>query len=377
MRHKKIRYKSDFMSRMQDEQLEQLEERLTALYANAANEIQNKLTDFMSAYTKQDAKYKAAVDAGSMSEDEYKAWRRSQMLNNTRYTKAVESMTDTLVNTDVAAMALTNGELPRVLAESYNFTTALGSAAAKKAGMEAATFQIYNQNTVQALVKDKPELFPKPSQKTIKELGGTVDIPEDKKWNKGRINRELTQGIIQGEDINKIADRLQRVTNMDQNAAIRNARTAYTSAENLGRTAAAEELREQGVPNDEVWSATYDNRTRETHLLLDGTKRDASGYFGVGILNTPLRFPADPDGDPEEVYNCRCRLNIELEGIDHSKDAELYDQFMRENYPEDYEALKQNEPQKAREAEARSTKQRQETLRTQQQEREKKKERRS
>ena len=363
MKHKKITYRSDFMSRKQDEQLEQLEERLTALYANAANEIKSNLTDFMDAYKKQDEKNRAAVASGAMPEDEYTAWRRSQMINNTRYTAAVENMTNTLVNTDVAAMAMTNGELPRVLAESFDFTTALGSAAAKKAGMEAATFQIYNQETVQALVKDKPNLFPKPSQKTIKELGGTVDIPEDKKWNKDRITRELTQGIIQGEDINKIADRLQRVTTMDQNAAIRNARTAYTSAENLGRTAAAEDIKAQGVPIDEVWSATYDNRTRDTHLLLDGTKRDESGYFGVGLLNIPLRYPADPDGEPEEVYNCRCRLNIELAGIDHSNDEDLYDQFMQENYPDDYDALKENEGQQAREAEADAAKDRQAELR--------------
>ena len=319
----------------------------------------------MAAYKKQDDKYRAAVEAGAMPEDEYTAWRRTQMLNNTRYTKAVENMTDTLVNTDVAAMAMVNGELPRVLAESFDFTTALGSAAAKKAGLEAATFQIYNQETVQALVKDKPNLFPKPSQKTIKELGGTVDIPEDKKWNKDRITRELTQGIVQGENINKIADRLQRVTNMDKNAAIRNARTAYTSAENLGRTAAAEDLKEQGIPIEEVWSATYDKRTRDTHLMLDGTKRDASGYFGVGLLNVPLRYPADPDGEPEEVYNCRCRLNIELAGIDHSKDDDLYDKFMRENYPDDYDALKENEPYQARQQEAEATKDRQTELRSQ------------
>jgi hypothetical protein len=114
-----------------------------------------------------------------------------------------------------------------------------------------------------------------------------------------------------------------------------------------------------------------------THLMLDGTKRDENGYFGADILNVPLRFPADPDGEPQEVYNCRCRLNIELQGIDHSKDDELYEQFMKENHPEDYEALKNNEPQKARKAEAEKVKQRQEALKRQHQEIKKRKERRS
>ena len=68
---------SDFMSREQDEQLEQLEERLTALYANAANEINSKLTDFMDAYKKQDEKKQAEVEAGTLTPEEYSNWRRT------------------------------------------------------------------------------------------------------------------------------------------------------------------------------------------------------------------------------------------------------------------------------------------------------------
>lgn len=349
---------SDSMSRKQDEELEQLEERLTALYANAANEINSKLTDFMDAYKKQDEKKQAEVEAGTLSPEEYSTWRRTQMLNNSRYTAAVESMTNTLVNTDAAAMAAVNGQMPRVVAQSYDYVSALGSISAEKQGITKATVQIYNARTIQELEKKKPDLFPKPR----------VDIDEDKRWNKDRIRREMTQGILQGEPIGNIADRLQRVTTMDRNAAVRNARTAFTSAENLGRSEAADDLKAQGIPVEEVWSATYDKRTRDSHLLLDGTTRDASGFFGVGIITTPLRYPGDPDGDPEEVYNCRCRLNIQLQGIDHSKDDDLYEKFMKENHPEDWENLQNNEPYQARQAEAAATKERKAELESQQQE---------
>lgn len=347
---------SDSMSRKQDKELEQLEERLTALYANAANEINSKLTDFMGAFQKQDEKKQAEVEAGTLTPEEYSNWRRTQMLNNTRYTAAVESMTNTLVNTDAAAMAAVNGQMPRVVAQSYDFVSALGSISAEKQGITKATVQIYNARTIQELEKKKPDLFPKPR----------VNIDEDKRWNKDRIRREMTQGILQGEPIGKMADRLQRVTTMDRNAAVRNARTAFTSAENLGRSEAADDLKAQGIPVEEVWSATYDKRTRDSHLLLDGTTRDASGFFGVGLLATPLRYPGDPDGDPEEVYNCRCRLNIQLAGIDHSKDDDLYEKFMKENHPDDWENLQNNEPYQARQAEAAATKERQAELREQQ-----------
>ena len=317
---KKNNNNSDWMSRKQDEQTEQLEERLTALYANAENEIRAKWDDFMSGFEKEDNARREAVEAGLMPEDEYTAWRKTQILKSNQYSKAVESMTNMLVETDVAAMATVNEELPQVVAESYDFVQGLGFQAAEEAGLTSGTFQIYNARTVQALIKDNPDLMPKPS----------VDIPEDQRWSKDRINREITQGIVQGESIPKIANRLSRVTTMDRNAAVRNARTAMTGAENLGRYQSAQDLRENGIPIEEVWMATPDDRTRESHRLLDGTTRDESGYFGVGIIDTPLRFAGDPLGAPEEVYNCRCRTGIVLQGIDHSQDGDLYAEFMRQ-----------------------------------------------
>lgn len=356
MKHKKNNYNSDFMSRKQDEQLERLEERLTALYVNATNDITAEFTTFMATFAKEDEKKRLLVEAGLMPEEEYTAWRRTQILHSTQYGKAIENMSTMLVNTDVAAMALVNGELPFVIAESYDFIASLGFAAADQAGITVGTFQIYNAESVQALIKDNPDLTPAPR----------VNIPEDIRWSKDRINREITQGLVKGESIPKIADRLAKVTTMDKNASIRNARTAMTSAENLGRSQAADDLKEKGIPTEEVWSATYDDRTRDSHLLLDGTIRDASGYFGVGIINTPLRYPADPAGDPEEVYNCRCRLSIQLQGIDHSQDGSLYEQFMKEQHPEDWKALQENEAQQARNAEIAAAKDRKEELRSQQ-----------
>lgn len=317
---KKNNNNSDWMSRKQDEQTEQLEERLTALYANAENEIRAKWDDFMSGFEKEDTARRKLVESGSMPEDEYTAWRKTQILKSNQYSKAVESMSNMLVETDVAAMATVNDQLPQVVAESYDFVQGLGFQAAEEAGLTSGTFQIYNARTVQALIKDNPDLMPKPS----------VDIPEDQRWSKDRINREITQGIVQGESIPKIANRLRQVTTMDRNAAVRNARTAMTGAENLGRYQSAQDLRENGIPIEEVWMATPDDRTRESHRLLDGTTRDESGYFGVGIIDTPLRFAGDPLGAPEEVYNCRCRTGIVLQGIDHSQDGDLYAEFMRQ-----------------------------------------------
>lgn len=351
MRKKQLRYKSDYMSRLQDEELERLEERLTALYANTANEVKAEFTAFM-------AKYKADIDsmtqqlaAEEITADEYANWVRRHVIQTAEYRRTVETLTNMLVNTDVLAMALVNAELPLVIAQSYDFVTSLGFKAADEAGITVGTFQVYNAESVQKIIKDNPELL----KEVYKE--------KDYSWNRDRINNEITHSLVRGDSIQQAADRLQNVSNMDKNAAIRNARTAMTAAENIGRTEAAEDIREQGVPIDEVWSATMDDKTRDTHLLMDGTTRDANGEFGAGIIDNPIRFPGDPSGDPEEIYNCRCRLSIVLKGIDHSQDGDLYEKFMKENYPEDYAELRSNETEINKQEQRYDAKQRQADLR--------------
>ena len=327
MRRKKLKYNSDYMSEKMDKALEQIEDKLSALYANAAYDINQKFSDFMEEHEKKDALYQERVFNGEMTEADFIAWRNREIVRTDRFKATVDEMSDMMVSADQAAMALVNGAMPSVVAQSYNFTQALGWESANKSGLTQGTFQIYNARSVQKLIKDNPDILHQ------------VDDDKDKTWNYDHINREITQGMIQGEPIQKIADRLQRVTSMDENAAVRNARTAMTAAENMGRAEAADDLKAQGIPMDEVWSATYDDRTRETHLELDGTVRDENGLFGVGIINKPLRFPADPEGDPEEIYNCRCRLSLQLQMVDHSNDKELYEQFMKTQYPESYERV--------------------------------------
>ena len=319
----------DWMARLQDEELISLERRISALYDEAKTEVSDEFERFYTQYEAELVRRQELVESGELSEEAYNAWCRNNIFRSNRYTATLQMLTDVLVNADVAAMALVNDELPLVLAESYDFVSSLGFEAADKAGITVGTFQIYNAESVQAIIRDNPDLLP------------SVDLPEDELWNRNHINREITQAIIQGDSMPQIAQRLQRVAQMDDNAAIRNARTSMTAAESLGRTESASRLRQRGVPITEVWSATKDARTRDTHLLLDGTTRDEkTGKFGVGIIEKPyLRFPADPEGQAKEIYNCRCRLNVNLLGIDHSHDDEIYERFMQENYPEDWQKI--------------------------------------
>ena len=98
------KYNSDFMSRKCDDELEQLEETLTALYANANNEMLAKFGAWSAGYKK---KYQAMVEkleAGEITEAEFKDWVTRRMIDTKIYKATVDSMTDILVNTDIAAI---------------------------------------------------------------------------------------------------------------------------------------------------------------------------------------------------------------------------------------------------------------------------------
>ena len=86
-------------------------------------------------------------------------------------------------------------------------------------------YKIADKNTVSKIKRAR----------TIKLPYKKLDIPKDQLWNAKKVNSEMLQAIKSGESIDKISDRLMRVTDMNRNSAIRNARTMTTAFENMGR----------------------------------------------------------------------------------------------------------------------------------------------
>lgn len=59
---------------------------------------------------------------------------------------------------------------------------------------------------------------------------------------------------------------------------------------------------------EKTWICTIDGKTRDTHFAADGQRAPLDGTFTVG--GAALKYPGDPGGPPQEVYNCRCRMGI-------------------------------------------------------------------
>jgi hypothetical protein len=153
---------------------------------------------------------------------------------------------------------------------------------------------MYDRQTVERLISDNPDLLPRKA---------AVNVPKDQLWNKKHINSAVMQGIIQGDPIDKIAQRLAAtVTDMSHTSAIRNARTMTTSAQNGGRIDSYKRAEGMGIKMLQVWMATLDDRTRHEHRQLDGQKRKVGEAFEVE--GEKIFFPGDTAADPALVYNC-------------------------------------------------------------------------
>lgn len=145
---------------------------------------------------------------------------------------------------------------------------------------------------------------------TVSGLKKTINETKDESWNLKQLNSKLLQGILNGDSVPKIAESFLAVVGNNEASAIRNARTMVTGAENKGRQDSYDNLAEQGVVQKKVWIATPDDRTRESHLELDGEEVDIDEEFSNG-----LKYPGDTDGDPAEWWNCRCSMRDHIVGF--------------------------------------------------------------
>ena len=278
-----------------DKLIEDLEKRLAVQYQQAAKEMQEKLDKYFADFDRKDQDRRAKVESGEWTKEEYGAWRYGQMCVGERWIEMRDILAYEASHTDRIARQMILHDLPEAYALNYNWAYYDTEV---KTNIDTG-FTLYNRYAVESLMKSDPRLLPyaRTESPTARMLRERMDL----QWNRDHMQSAITQGILQGESIPQISKRMRDVVGMDYRASVRNARTMMTSAENKGRVDAYQELREMGINLKEVWVATLDGRTRKSHRWLHDTTKDEEGYYLNG-----LAYPGDPDGDPEEVYNCRC-----------------------------------------------------------------------
>lgn len=317
-----------------DEKLAEVEQRISDIYSQAATELTENFDAFMARFEAKDEIYRQRVLDGEMPEEEWIRWRTGQILRSEEMQLQIDNLAIGLTRTDELAVAAIRGDMPYIYTDAYNFGGYRGELLAQAAGYNYSQFTVYNTDAIRIIAAEDPDLIPWDEPE--------LDKDKDIRWNRRHVQDAIAQGILQGEGIPELSRRLLPIVNMDENAARRTARTAFTSVQNQGRRDATARVKAAGIPMVEPWMSVLASNTRDTHLLLHGTYPNDQGKYGEGIIPSGhlLRWPADPLGDPEQIYNCQCRVQSYIEGIDHSHDDELYAAFMQENYYEHWLEVK-------------------------------------
>ena len=287
----------DYGHREADKKLIALARRLHLSYRQARISLSEKIENYLEEFEKQDAEKRALYDSGELSHEDFIKWRE-QMITDTRAWRDMSAqLANDMTKQNEIAASMINDTLSDVYAINHNY----GTYEAEVGSGIDTTYTMYDKFTVKRLLTEDEDLLPHPS----------VPVKKDKLWNRQRINSAVLQGILTGEPMKDIAKRLESVSDMTERSAMRNARTAVTGAENAGRIDSYKRAVSMGIKMKQVWLATLDGRTRDSHAMMDGEKVEVGKKFSNGC-----RYPGDPQGAPAEIYNCRCTLVAEVEGSD-------------------------------------------------------------
>lgn len=275
----------------EDKRVVALGKRFRKIYEEAEKGMAQKVNSFFANFKELDTKKKALVDAGKLAQKEYDTWRKNKLLMGEKYKDLRDSIADNMLHANERAAAVINHEIPNVYAHNFN---KVGEGVERK--IKGYSFDLTNPETVRKLATDDTTLLP------YKFVDGRKDV----RWNSTKVNSQILQGIIQGESADQMAQRLMNVTKMNEESALRNARTAVTSAQNKGRIDAMKQCEDDGVIMGKEWIATKDERTREAHEELDRVVVKVDEPFENSIGQ--IMYPGDPDADPANTYNCRCTI---------------------------------------------------------------------
>ena len=289
-----------------DELLDKIKRRLRAIYTRASREIGEAWEAYLREAGKEIAdlqrqyqEAKAASDtelARQLGKSLQKA-KRERTLTDKRYRELTRQTAEQLAHVNETATAYINNNLPEVYAMNYNATGEAFN------GIGGYSFTLTDADTIRNLVESDSSFLP------MREL----DFAKDVAWNIEKMNAEVLQGILQGESMDKIADRLAQVIGMNLRSAISAARTMVTSAENKGRQDGFERAAALGIILEREWIATSDGRTRDWHRELDGVTVAVDEPFENAIGK--IMYPGDPSANGANVWNCRCTIAAKILGF--------------------------------------------------------------
>ena len=212
----------DFVTRYTDNAEKELAKLIGQVFGQAAREVKIKLDRFMQQHAEKAARMQEKLKAGEITQAQYESWMRGQMFQGRQWEQCLHDVTFAYVGADYEARQLVSTKDREVFVEAANYT----AYDIEQGTQGAVSFNIYDEHTVARLLKDDPKMLPE----------WKIDQPKDYIWNEKRVQNAITQGIIQGESIPEISQRLSSgLASGNASKMMLFARTAMTGAQNAGR----------------------------------------------------------------------------------------------------------------------------------------------
>ena len=273
-----------------DKKLEEMEKRLSAIYSVSYKKIQSKMLEFAKGIDgKASELLKAIKEAKTEAEQKatknaYLQYFKKEVVKSKAFKDLSAQIALDLFNTNTEASAYINSQTPEIYALNYNWIN-------------------------EQLAKDIPDfvsqhITAKEADKYGDLTKQTVSKAKDTKWNEGNIKKSVIVGASLLLGANAIMKRSAKLTvDKNRNSATMHKSGMGTDAENKARLDGMYRAEDMGNEMTKIWIATLDNRTRDSHAMLDGASVPLDDVFDNG-----LERPRDPNGDPAEICNCRCSL---------------------------------------------------------------------
>lgn len=241
----------------------------------------------------------ADVDSGKIKPPQYyvdrgevEKWREGFVRALIRKDEVIDGIMEQLNAAGADAAALIRDSMVDIYNANRQEATDRLSLAAKQLGV-SATFSKYEKRQIDVLLQEHQSPF---SRMAYQNMGQNPAI-------RRRLQNELAQATILGENQREIIKRIRKVTGQTVAQARRVAQTERTRVQSQARWQAGNEAEQMGLKVYNIWR-TRMVRSRESHIALNGK----AAMQGERFPGSVLRYPGDPDGRAADVINCHCVL---------------------------------------------------------------------
>lgn len=276
--------------------LNRIRKEISDIYDKAETSVKKELSGYLKHFFQEDAKKRKLLESGKISERDYMQWRLSIAQG-----KKWESLLGRTAKKLTAYDMLADDVIYQALTDAY--------INGRYYGIYEAEHQTGIKTGEEKSVSGNPSAVPKRDK--------------NKKNKCYARNKQLMHSStvimlkIFGIPISAITGKMNRVTDISQLYANRNAYLLVTGAENAGRIDSYQAIQKLGIPLMKTWICRGDFLTRESHQEINGQCIELGKTFDNGC-----RFPCDPNGELEEICNCRCKM-IVTTGKFHYKQSEI------------------------------------------------------